>query len=70
MITIGAVAKLLNRTEVMIDKQAQKAMDDEFYRLQNSLTWDISKVQRRATVAEQAQNRGEDVHFGRIFGIC
>ena len=44
---IGAVAKLLSKSEIREDSEAQKAMDTEFYKLQGdgtTETWDLSQV--------------------------
>ena len=45
-------------------------MDDEFKRLSANKTWDITTVLPRKVVADQARKRGENVHLGRVFGIC
>ena len=50
---IGAVAKLLTKAEIKEDAEAQKAMDNESYKLQGdgtTGTWDLSQVRAKRDV--------------------
>ena len=66
---IGAVAKVLTKAEIHANKKAQKAMDDEYYKLQNRGTWDIKRVRERQSVENDALAKGKKIHVGRVFGI-
>ena len=67
---IGAVAKLLTKAEIREDPEAQKAMDDEFYKLQGdgtTGTWDLSQVRAKRDVMRDARSTGEKTHCERVF---
>ena len=68
--SIVAVAKLLSKAEIAEDPDAQRAMDEEYQKLQKGGTWDISKVRPRRVIVAEARRAGKTVHFGRVFGIC
>ncbi len=67
---IGAVAKLLTQKEVRTDKEAQDAMDAEYYKLQVGGTWRINDVRPWREVRDEARKTGQQAHKGRVVGIC
>ncbi len=54
-------------------QNSQPAMDAcnrEWDRLQHKGVWDITTVREWKAVAREARDAGDDVHMGRLFGLC
>ena len=66
----SAVAKVLNKKELAASKDAQASLDKEWDKLLNKKTWDQERVKECRRVVEEARNKCEKVHIGRIFDIC
>ena len=45
-------------------------MDIEWERLRKKKVWNESLVREWGDVAAEARRKGEEVHFGYLFGIC
>ena len=66
----ACVARPVGKKELEKTEAALKAHDKEWNRLCAKQVWDETTVRERDAVARDARIRGEEIHMGRIFGIC
>ena len=66
----ACVARPVSRRERRNNIKAAKAMKDEWDRLRSLGTWDEYVVREWSDVAREARNKGEEVHFGYLLGLC
>ena len=66
----ACVARPVGKKELMREKKAIEAMKAEWKRLWDKKVWDASTVAEWSDVAREARRRGEEIHMGRLFGLC
>ncbi len=66
----ACVARPVKPAEVKVNAKAQAAMDKEWKALWDLGTWDHTRVCEWSQVRRKAQEAGERVHIGMVFGIC
>ncbi len=64
------VARPVTKKEIEKNPKAQAAMDAEWNRLKEKNVWDMSVVRDLKDVAWQAREKGKEIQFGWLFGIC
>ncbi|WP_288992890.1 hypothetical protein [uncultured Marinobacter sp.] len=64
------VARPVTKKEIDRNPKAQAAMDAEWNRLKEKNVWDMSVVRDLKDVAWQAREKGKEIQFGWLFGIC
>ena len=66
----ACVARPVSKSERKLKPKAMQAMKDEWNRLRKMGTWDDLSVRPWRAVAREARDKGEEVHFGYLLGLC
>jgi hypothetical protein len=66
----ACVARPVGKAEIAKTPAAKAAMDIEWERLRKKKVWNESLVREWGDVAAEARRKGEEIHFGYLFGIC
>ena len=66
----ACVARPVSKAERKQKPEAMREMKKEWKRFRDMGTWDDKSVRSWKSVAREARDKGEEVHFGYLLGLC
>ena len=64
------VHKLIHMPQAMKIPAAKAAVDKEWEKLEKTPAWDLTKVNGKSEVIDEARTKGAKVHFASLMDIC